>query len=132
LADGEQASRAEGMGGSDRGEREHLLAESSQQLLDQSFHQKIVYSGPGEHGGTPCLRCPRLRVGAAPRRTVDQRERPRLPIPGPGSRGPGFKLAWQHLDAARNAEASTAIMRGDPEPMRKMLDALVRGRHLTT
>jgi hypothetical protein len=30
LADGEQASRAEGMGGPDRAEREHLLvAESS-------------------------------------------------------------------------------------------------------
>jgi cell filamentation protein len=38
----------------------------------------------------------------------------------------GFTLAWQHLDAARNVEASAAIMRGDPEPMRKMLDALVR------
>jgi hypothetical protein len=34
--------------------------------------------------------------------------------------------AWQHLDAARNVEASAAIMRGNPEPMRKMLDALVR------
>ena len=38
----------------------------------------------------------------------------------------GFTLAWQHLDATRNVEASAAIMRGDPEPMRKMLDALVR------
>jgi hypothetical protein len=37
-----------------------------------------------------------------------------------------FHVAWQHLDAARNVEASAAIMRGDPEPMRKMLDALVR------
>jgi hypothetical protein len=36
----------------------------------------------------------------------------------------GFTLAWQHLDAARNIEASTAIMRGDAEPMRKMLDTL--------
>jgi len=34
-------------------------------------------------------------------------------------------LAWQHLDAARNVEASVAIMRGNPEPMRKMLDAFV-------
>ena len=40
----------------------------------------------------------------------------------------GFTLAWQHLDAARNIEASTAIMRGDAEPMRKTLDALVAGR----
>jgi cell filamentation protein, protein adenylyltransferase len=41
------------------------------------------------------------------------------------ARDAGFTLAWQHLDAARNVEASAAIMRGDPEPMRKMLDALV-------
>jgi len=38
----------------------------------------------------------------------------------------GFTLAWQHLDPARNVEASAAIMRGDPEPMREMLDSLVR------
>jgi fido (protein-threonine AMPylation protein) len=43
------------------------------------------------------------------------------------ARSTGFTLAWQHLDAARNVEASAAIMRGDPEPMRKMLDTLVRG-----
>ena len=42
------------------------------------------------------------------------------------ARSTGFTLAWQHLDAARNVEASAAIMRGDPEPMRKMLDTLVR------
>ena len=42
------------------------------------------------------------------------------------ARDAGFTLAWQHLDAARNVEASVAIMRGDPEPMRKMLEALVR------
>ena len=42
------------------------------------------------------------------------------------ARSTGFTLAWQHLDAARNVEASAAIMRGDPEPMQKMLDALVR------
>jgi hypothetical protein len=34
-------------------------------------------------------------------------------------------LAWQHLDATRNIKASAAIMRGDAEPMRKVLDALV-------
>ena len=34
-------------------------------------------------------------------------------------------FAWQHLDAARNVEASAVIMRGNPEPMRKMLDPLV-------
>lgn len=32
---------------------------------------------------------------------------------------------WQHLDTARNIEASAAIMRGDAEAMRKMLDTLV-------
>ena len=41
------------------------------------------------------------------------------------SRDAGYTLAWQHLDAARNIEASAAIMRGDAEPMRKMLDTLV-------
>jgi cell filamentation protein len=43
------------------------------------------------------------------------------------ARDAGFRLAWQHLDPARNVEASAAIMRGDPEPMREMLDALTRG-----
>ena len=43
------------------------------------------------------------------------------------ARGAGFTLAWQHLDPARNVKASAAIMRGDPEPMREMLDALTRG-----
>ncbi|MGD0240873.1 MAG: Fic family protein [Streptosporangiaceae bacterium] len=42
------------------------------------------------------------------------------------ARDGGFTLAWQHLDPVRNVEASAAIMRGDPEPMREMLDALVR------
>jgi cell filamentation protein len=37
-----------------------------------------------------------------------------------------FTLAWQYLDAVRNVEASVAIMRGDPGPMREMLGALVR------
>jgi cell filamentation protein len=41
------------------------------------------------------------------------------------TRDAGFALDWQHLDAARNNEASAAIMRGDAEPMRKMLDSLV-------
>lgn len=41
------------------------------------------------------------------------------------ARDAGFTLDWQHLDAARNIEASAAIMRGDAEPMRKMLDTLV-------
>ena len=40
----------------------------------------------------------------------------------------GFTLAWQHLDATRNIEASAAIMRGDAKPMRKLLDAIVAGR----
>lgn len=41
------------------------------------------------------------------------------------ARDAGFTLNWQHLGAARNIEASSAIMRGDTEPMRKMLDTLV-------
>jgi cell filamentation protein, protein adenylyltransferase len=41
------------------------------------------------------------------------------------ARDAGFTLNWQHLDAARNIEASAAIMRGDAEPMQKMLDTLV-------
>jgi cell filamentation protein len=44
------------------------------------------------------------------------------------TRGAGFTLDWQHLEAARNIEASAAIMRGDAEPMRKMLDTLVTDR----
>jgi cell filamentation protein len=43
------------------------------------------------------------------------------------ARDAGFTLAWQHLDPARNVEASAAIMHVDPEPMREMLDALTRG-----
>ncbi len=42
------------------------------------------------------------------------------------ARDAGFTLAWQHLDPVRNVDASAAIMSGDPEPMREMLDALVR------
>jgi cell filamentation protein len=42
------------------------------------------------------------------------------------ARDAGFTLAWQHLDPVRNVEASAAIMRGNPEPMHEMLDALVR------
>jgi cell filamentation protein len=38
----------------------------------------------------------------------------------------GFVLDWQHLDADRNIAASAAIMHGDPAPMRKMLDELIR------
>jgi cell filamentation protein len=41
------------------------------------------------------------------------------------ARDAGFALNWQHLDATRNIEASAAIMRGDAEPMRKMLDGLM-------
>jgi cell filamentation protein len=44
------------------------------------------------------------------------------------ARDVGYTLAWQHLDADRNVEASAAIMRGDPEPMREMLDMLMRKR----
>lgn len=38
----------------------------------------------------------------------------------------GFILDWQSLDADRNAYASSAIMLGDPAPMREILDKLVR------
>jgi cell filamentation protein, protein adenylyltransferase len=38
----------------------------------------------------------------------------------------GFTLDWQHLDADRNIAASAASMHGDPAPMRKMLDELLR------
>jgi cell filamentation protein, protein adenylyltransferase len=38
----------------------------------------------------------------------------------------GFTLDWQHLDADRNIATSAAIMHGDPAPMRKMLDELLR------
>ncbi len=41
------------------------------------------------------------------------------------ARDAGFTLAWQHLDPVRNVEASAAIMRGDPEPMRELLRALI-------
>jgi cell filamentation protein len=41
------------------------------------------------------------------------------------ARDAGHTLSWQHLDPVRNVEASAAIMRGDSEPMRQMLDALV-------
>jgi cell filamentation protein len=37
----------------------------------------------------------------------------------------GYTLIWQRLDAERNVMASDAIMRGDPGPMREMLDELV-------
>jgi cell filamentation protein len=41
------------------------------------------------------------------------------------ARDAGYVLTWQHLDPARNIEASAASLRGDPEPLRKMLDSLV-------
>jgi cell filamentation protein len=37
----------------------------------------------------------------------------------------GHFLNWQGLDANENVATSIAIMRGDPEPMRRMLDRLV-------
>jgi cell filamentation protein len=40
----------------------------------------------------------------------------------------GYTLTWQHLDAARNVMASDSIMRGDPGPMRRMLDELTGDR----
>jgi cell filamentation protein len=39
--------------------------------------------------------------------------------------GAGFVVRWARLDAGRNVEASVQIMRGDPEPMRRMLNALI-------
>jgi cell filamentation protein len=44
------------------------------------------------------------------------------------ARDAGFALAWQHLDGARNIATSVAIMRGDPIPMRSMLDELIQER----
>lgn len=38
----------------------------------------------------------------------------------------GFILDWQRLDADQSIEASAAIMGGNPGPLRKMLDDLVR------
>jgi cell filamentation protein len=52
--------------------------------------------------------------------------RPQRAFFGQLARDAGFTLAWQHLDPVRNVEVSVAIMRGDPEPMREMLDILVR------
>jgi cell filamentation protein len=37
----------------------------------------------------------------------------------------GFGIKWQRMDPAQNVEASIAIMRGDPAPMRAMLEELV-------
>jgi cell filamentation protein len=42
------------------------------------------------------------------------------------ARDAGYVLTWQHLDPNRNIEASAASLRGDLEPLRKMLDTLVR------
>ncbi|MEV0398885.1 Fic family protein [Actinoallomurus sp. NPDC050550] len=41
------------------------------------------------------------------------------------AREAGFTVNWRRLDAAQNLEASIAIMRGDPESMRHMLDEVV-------
>jgi cell filamentation protein len=41
------------------------------------------------------------------------------------ARDAGYTLTWQHLNPALNIEASAASLRGDPEPLRKMLDALI-------
>jgi cell filamentation protein len=41
------------------------------------------------------------------------------------AREAGYMLTWQHLDPARNIEASAASLHGDPEPLRKMLNALI-------
>ena len=40
----------------------------------------------------------------------------------------GYSLDWQHLDANRNIAVSAAIMHGDADPMRKMLDELTERR----
>lgn len=41
------------------------------------------------------------------------------------TRQAGYLLNLKHLDAEQNVTASIAITRGDPEPMRRMLDDLV-------
>ena len=40
----------------------------------------------------------------------------------------GYTLDWQRLDANRNIATSVAIMHGDADPMRKMLDELTEKR----
>ena len=47
------------------------------------------------------------------------------------ARDAGYTLAWQHLDAARNIEASTAIMRGDPRTDAQDARHTRQGQHLT-
>lgn len=37
----------------------------------------------------------------------------------------GFRIEWQRMNPGRNVEASVAIMRGNAEPMRAMLDDLI-------
>ena len=82
LADGEQASRAEGVGGPDRAEREHLLAQG--------------------HRGTRCLRCPGLRSGCSshPADGGSARKTPATHSWGPGSRDPSRTPSgtcpWRH------------------------------------
>ena len=74
---------------------------------------------PGR-GRTPCTRSARATGGRS----------------GPSSRSspaaPGLQLAWQHSDAARNIEASAAIMRGDPGTDAEDARRARHGRHLTT
>jgi cell filamentation protein len=41
------------------------------------------------------------------------------------SRDAGWKLRWDRLDREANDHASRASLRGDPEPLRALLDALV-------
>lgn len=41
------------------------------------------------------------------------------------ARDAGHPIRWEHLERRRNIDASVAIMRGDEEPMRRMLDDLV-------
>lgn len=37
----------------------------------------------------------------------------------------GYRIEWQRMDPAQNVEASAAIMQGNSEPMRAMLDHLI-------
>jgi cell filamentation protein len=36
-----------------------------------------------------------------------------------------YPIHWEHMERRENLEASIAIMRGDPTPLRKMLDSLI-------
>ena len=101
--------------------------ESSSTVIFRELRGEEFLRGPGRDAFTRRLACFRGEVNALhPFR--DGNGRAQRAFFGQLARDAGYTLAWQHLDAARNVAASAAIMRGDPEPMRDMLDTLVRER----